>query len=201
MQREEVTGVVLSGGRARRLGGVDKGLLSVAGMPLVERVLARLAPQVGPIAISANRNVERYGEFGHPVVSDVVDDMAGPLAGILSAMEAMDTPYLLCVPCDAPCLPTDLAERLYTNLAREQSRLCIANDGNRLQPVFALLDQSLAPELRDALGKNLCKVDQWMLEHGAAVVDFSDQPESFANVNTPEDLEQMTARLRRGERC
>jgi molybdenum cofactor guanylyltransferase len=108
----DITGVILAGGRGSRLGGVDKGLVPLHGRPLIEHVIDALRPQVGALLISANRNRDIYASYGYPVIADVMGDYDGPLAGMLSAMRAAGTAYILTTPCDAPSIPADLARRL-----------------------------------------------------------------------------------------
>ena len=119
--REDVTGIVLAGGMGRRMGGVDKGLVPLAGRPLVAHVLERLAPQAGAIIVNANQNRDRYAAYGHPVVADEVGGFAGPLAGLHAGMTAATTPYVVTVPCDSPFLPGDLVARLAAGLERERA--------------------------------------------------------------------------------
>lgn len=195
--RRSVTGVVLAGGRARRMGGADKGLLPLAGRPMVEHVLAALAPQVAGVLISANRNRERYAALGHPVVADRMGEHEGPLAGVASAMRAARTPYLLVVPCDSPLLPADLAERLCRALEQAGAELSVAHDGERMQPVFALLSCTLLPSLLAYLDGGGRKVDAWYAERRLVLADFAGQAEAFLNVNTPGDRAAIERRLLR----
>ena len=198
MRLDDVTGVVLAGGRGQRMGGVDKGLLLLAGRPLVVRVLDRLQPQVGAVSISANRQVDSYAAFGHPVLADENGDFAGPLAGVLAALSACRTPWLLCVPCDAPMLPLDLAQRLYEAAAREEAAGAFActgpGDGNgllqRVQPTFLLLHQRLVLPLRETLARAERSVQRFAAAQGIVRVRFDDES-AFANVNTPQDLASM----------
>ena len=183
----EVTGVILAGGRARRMGGSDKGLLTLNGVPMVEHVLRALQPQVSDVLISANRNLARYAGFDCRVLSDTESGYLGPLAGMLSGMLAADTPLLVSVPCDSPLLPHDLVLRLHAGLKATGARLAVAHDGERLQPVFALLDVTLRDDLRKFLAGGERKIDRWFAQHAYAEVDFSDRPHAFRNVNTPED--------------
>ena len=198
MRLDDVTGVVLAGGRGQRMGGVDKGLLLLAGRPLVARVLDRLQPQVGAVSISANRQVDSYAAFGHPVLADENGDFAGPLAGVLAALSACRTPWLLCAPCDAPMLPLDLAQRLHDAAAREEAVGAVActgpGDGNGLlqqvQPTFLLLHQRLVLPLRETLARAERSVQRFAAAQGIVRVRFDDEA-AFANVNTPQDLALM----------
>ncbi len=187
----DITGVILAGGRGRRLGGADKGLALLAGRPLVEYAIEALKPQVGNLCISANRNLERYAAYGYRVIPDSVAGHAGPLAGLLSAMEIASTRFVLCVPCDAPAVPADLAARLHAALVREHAALAVAHDGVRLQPLFALLRRTLAPALRAYLEQGGREAGRFLRTQAAAIVDFSGQAEAFVNVNTPEDLRRL----------
>lgn len=188
-----VTGVILAGGRASRLGGVDKGMLRVAGKPLIEHALAALVPQVARVLISANRNLEHYAAYGWPVVSDTLDGYAGPLAGVLSALRAARDGYILTVPCDCPLPPSDLAARLREKIA--QRNVCVAHDGTRMQPLFALLSRTLTENLQDYLDGGGRKVETWITAQRPVLVDFSDQPWSFLNVNTPRERATLECRM------
>jgi molybdenum cofactor guanylyltransferase len=189
---QAITAVVLAGGRGQRMGGQDKGLLPVRAQTLISYVLARLRDQAGVFLINANRNLEIYQSFGLPLVSDEQQDFRGPLAGIAAALRVCHTPYLLCAPCDAPLLPLDLGPRLYAALG--DAKLCVAHDGARYQPMFALIRRELLDDLEDFLASGGRTVMQWYDRH-ALVADFSDAPrDAFHNANTPEEhryLEQI----------
>ena len=196
--RRQITGVILAGGRGRRMGGVDKGLVEIDGRPLVAHVLAALRPQVGRVLINANRNQERYAEFGCELVADAITGYHGPLAGIASAMQATDTPYLLTVPCDGPLLPADLAARLHATLTAEHADLCVAHDGGRLQPIFALVRRALLPRLLAYVAGGGHKVEEWCQQQRLAVADFADCAEAFVNINTPADRTVVERRMAAG---
>ena len=193
ISREQVTGVVLAGGRGRRMGGTDKGLVELAGRPLIEHVLDGLRPQVGPILINANRNQAQYGRYGHAVASDELADYQGPLAGFAAAMAVADTSWILTVPCDGPKVPAELRSRLAQALLREDAELAVAHDGERLQPVYALLPVSLAGSLAGFLVAGERKIDRWYSQHRMAIGDFSDCRDAFRNVNTLEERERIAA--------
>ena len=186
--RNDITGVILAGGRGHRIGGRDKGLVAVAGKPLIEHVLEALKPQVGPLLISANRNLDLYAAYGVPVVIDSPDGYQGPLAGMASALATAQTPYLLAVPCDAPTLPGDLARRLVSACAGGADA-AVARVGHRIQPVFALLRCTLAGSLHAYLESGQRETRRWLVEQHAVPVDFSDQAACFANLNTAADLD------------
>lgn len=177
------------------MAGEDKGLLMLNGEALIAYSIRSLRPQVQHLLINANRNLARYRQFGHPVITDTTADFAGPLAGISVAMQAARTPYILCVPCDAPLLPEDLAPRLWQAMKPKQAAICAAHDGDRLQPLFALLKRELFPNLRVYLTGGKRKVEDWYAEHGYEVADFSEQPEAFANLNTKEECLRVERQL------
>jgi molybdenum cofactor guanylyltransferase/molybdopterin-guanine dinucleotide biosynthesis protein MobB len=184
-----VTAVILAGGLGRRMGGVDKGLLPLAGRPLVEHLLARLAPQVD--AVQVNTANGAYTRYGHPLLSDAIPGHAGPLAGVLAALEQADADFVLTVPCDVPRLPADLVARLVA-AAGDAEAVCV-NDGARTHPVIALWRPSLAPRLRSYLESGERRVLGFLEQVRYVQADFSDQPEAFANLNTPDDLQRLQA--------
>ncbi len=187
-ERAKITGVVLAGGRARRMGGVDKGLMLFRDRPLVAYALEALAAVADRILINANRHHEDYARFGYPVVADGSTNFDGPLAGVLGAMRTAETPYVLTVPCDAPLMTGHLLQRLVTARAATDAELCAAHDGERLHPVFLLAERRLADDLDAYLAEGQRKVETWLHRHRLALADFSDQAALFANLNTPEEL-------------
>ena len=193
--RDSITGLVLAGGLGRRMGGEDKGLVPLAGRPMVAHVLAALRPQVGTILLNANRNQDRYAEFGHPVVADAVGGFLGPLAGVLTALQRCTTEFLVTAPCDAPLVAPDLVARLYAARAATDADLVVASDGERQQPVFLLLRASLVSSLEAYLAGGGRKIDAWFGQLRVAVADFSDEPDTFVNVNDPGERQRVEARL------
>ncbi len=173
------------------MGGSDKGLVMFRGKPLVEHVIERIAPQTGKVVISANRSRERYEEFGYPVIADSLPDFPGPLAGILAALEIIDTDLLLAVPCDTPLLPSDLVLRLTKALTENNADIAIPFDGERSQPAIMLMQRSVATDLRDYLISGERKVQWWLKHHHTAQADFSGEAAAFANLNTLEELVQL----------
>jgi molybdopterin-guanine dinucleotide biosynthesis protein A len=192
---ESMTGLVLAGGLARRMGGVDKGLVEIAGRPMVEHVLAGLEPQVSQLFINANRSLDAYARYGYRVLSDTLEGYLGPLAGALSALRAIETDYLLTVPCDSPLVAPDLAQCLYDACAERHADLAVAHDGQRQQPVFLLLKRELAADLEDYLASGERKIDRWFGRHRVAEADLSHRPESFINVNEPEEKQRVESLL------
>jgi molybdopterin-guanine dinucleotide biosynthesis protein A len=190
-ERANITGVVLAGGRGRRMGGVDKGLLAYKGRPLVAYALDALRQAAANLLINANRNHEAYGRFGVPVIADRSDSFDGPLAGILRAMEAAQTDYVLTVPCDSPLMGGDLLGRLYARMQEEGAEVCAAHDGKRMHPVFLIAKRSLAPDLERYLASGQRTVETWLTSHKLSLADFSDHPEWFANINTQGELAKL----------
>lgn len=193
-RRGAITGLVLCGGRATRMGGVEKALVPWAGRPLLAHVIDRLAPQVGAVALNVNRQSALYAGFGLPLWPDADDTLPGPLAGWLAALARAPTEWLLSVPCDSPLLPADLAARLALPLAGLGAPpLAIAATADGPQPVFALLHRSLAPALAAALARGERGALRFARAQGAAEVAFDD-PGAFADADTPEDLARLAPR-------
>ncbi|MBK1615430.1 molybdenum cofactor guanylyltransferase MobA [Rubrivivax gelatinosus] len=182
--RDDITGLVLAGGLGRRMGGADKGLLDWQGRPLAAHALARLAPQVGTLALSANRNSEAYAAFGVPVLADLLPGALGPLAGLLAGLRHARTRWLAVVPCDAPRFPVDLVARLAAGRA---GAAVVYARAARTHPVFCLVDTTLAATLEQALARGERRVEGWLRAQGGIAVDFDDET-AFANFNTPESL-------------
>ena len=147
IERQDITAVILAGGQGRRMGGQDKGLIELDGKPLVGILIEQLQRQGVDIVINANRNHADYQQFGLPVVSDQLADYQGPLAGFASAMAAVESPYILTLPCDGPLLADDYVARFIDSQATAATPLAVAFDGERLQPVHALLATELLPDL------------------------------------------------------
>lgn len=183
----DITALILAGGKSRRMGGQDKGLLPFGDGVLVGQVLEAIRPQVATVLISANRHQDDYARFGYPVLADPLEDFQGPLAGFLAGLEATRTDYLLTLPCDGPFVVPDLARRLAEGLSAVRAEIAVAHDGVRLQPVYALLHRGVLPDLRAALAEGERKIDRWYQRNRWVRVDFSDVPGQFDNINTPED--------------
>lgn len=184
----KITGIVLAGGMGRRMGGVDKGLVSFKGKPMVAHVLERLQPQVDEILVNANRETETYASFGHRVIPDAIGGFAGPLAGLHCGMAAASNELVATVPCDSPFLPADLVARLLSALLENDADLAVAKTGMQPHPVFCLCRRSLLPNLTQFLEGGGRKIDAWYANVKTVEVPFDDKAESFANINTPEEL-------------
>ena len=202
---QDITGLILAGGRGSRMGGVDKGLQNFNGMPLALHTLARLqmGGGVGHVMINANRNLAAYESFGASVWPDGLADYAGPLAGFLTGLERCETPYLVTVPCDTPLLPLDLVPRLAQALHAQDAEIAMAaapeisKDGSvqvRTQPVFCLLRVELLENLMQFTQGGGRKIDAWTALHKTVIVPFDlpgDSPQAFFNANTLAELRQL----------
>jgi molybdopterin-guanine dinucleotide biosynthesis protein A len=196
---EDITGLVLAGGRGSRMGGVDKGLQNHLGMPLALHSLLRLQLQVGSAMLNANRNLGAYESMGVPVWPDSQADFAGPLAGMLVGLEHCETPWLVTVPCDTPNFPTNLVERLAAAAQAEDAEIAMAatrepdEQGQtvvQVQPVFCLLKASLLESLQAFLDSGQRKIDRWTAQHRCTTVVFEDSA-AFFNANTVEELRRL----------
>ncbi len=201
-RRTDIAGVVLAGGRSRRMGGGDKALLQAGGQTLLARTIAALRPQVGPLVLSSGSEAIRRAAAALPAVADPLPDCAGPLAGILAALEwlresAPACRWLVSVPVDAPLFPGDLVTRLTAAAEEGGYDLACARSGGRHHPVFALWPLSLTDALRRAvLEDGVRRVDRWTAGYRLVAVEWSAHPQDpFHNVNTPEELAHLTAIL------
>ncbi|MDH4389872.1 MAG: molybdenum cofactor guanylyltransferase MobA [Aquabacterium sp.] len=194
---DDITGLILAGGRGSRMGGLDKGLQNHLGLPLAMQALLRLQPQVGAVMVNANRNLGAYESMGVPVWPDALADYPGPLAGFLAGLEHCDTPYLVTVPCDTPNFPGDLVERLASALVAEGAEIAMAatlEDGQvQVQPVFCLMAASLLESLVAFIQGGQRKIDRWTGQHRCATVVFDDAG-AFFNANTLEELQRLQPR-------
>ena len=203
---QDITGLVLAGGRGSRMGGVDKGLQAFRGVPLALHTLLRLQRQVGAVVVNANRNLVTYESFGFPVWPDADSDYAGPLSGFLTGLERCETPWLVTVPCDTPLFPQDLVRRLADAAEREQTHIAIAaapetsDDGStrlRAQPVFCLLRVELLESLLRFTQSGGRKIHTWTGQQRCALAAFDalgDEPSAFINANTLAELQALESR-------
>ncbi|WP_349596291.1 molybdenum cofactor guanylyltransferase MobA [Azospirillum argentinense] len=195
MTTEGIAGVLLAGGLSRRMGGGDKSLRTLGGRSILERIVATVRPQVGPLVLNANGDPARFAAFGLPVAADVVEGFAGPLAGVLTGMEwarvhAPDCRWLASFATDAPFIPGDLVARLVAAVEREGADLACARSDGQEHPVFGLWRVDLADDLRRAMvEEDMRKVDAWTARYRLAVADFATDPvDPFFNTNRPDDL-------------
>lgn len=190
----EATGVILAGGRARRMDHRDKGLIRYRGRPMVSYAVEALSGVARQTLINANRNLERYRQFGLPVITDPTDSFDGPLAGILAAMRQADSGVLLVVPCDSPLIRSGHLRRLMSALVENHAEAAVAFDGEQWHPVFLALRTSLAGSLQRYLDSGQRKIGGWLAQLHTVPVDFSKTPELFANVNTPAELAELESK-------
>jgi molybdenum cofactor guanylyltransferase len=202
MTEAPLTGVLLAGGQSRRMGGGDKGLLPLAGKPMLQHVIERLRPQVESIIINANGDPARFQAFGLPVIADPIAGFVGPLAGVLAGMRwslraAPERRFLITAPGDAPLLPLTLVADLLAGLAGSTGKIALARSQGELHPVIGVWPVALAQDLEDQLGKGVRKVLDWTDRHGTVAVDFPPQRlaavevDPFFNANTPEELAHL----------
>ncbi len=191
---DDITGLILCGGRGTRMGGADKGLQTFNGLPLAMNALLRLGLQAGHVMINANRNLAAYESMGVPVWPDPMGDFPGPLAGWLAGLERCETPFMVTVPCDTPNFPADLVARLAAALVAEDADIAMAatleNGAVQVQPVFCLIKAELMESLVAYLHAGERKIDRWTASHRCATVVFDDAA-AFANANTPQELAQL----------
>jgi molybdenum cofactor guanylyltransferase len=192
---QDITGLVLAGGRGSRMGGVDKGLQNHRGIPLALHALLRLQLQVGHLLINANRNLGAYEAMGAPVWPDPIEGFGGPLVGFLAGLEHCETPWMVTVPCDSPDFPADLVERLAAAADEQQADIAYATtleaDGReQSHPVFCLLRSSLLESVLVFLHGGQAKIDAWFAQHRAVAVRFPDS-QAFFNANTAEELARL----------
>ena len=205
INQNDITGLILAGGRGSRMGGVDKGLQTFNGMPLALHTLTRLqmGGGVGHIMINANRNLAAYESFGASVWPDGLADYAGPLAGFLTGLERCETPFLVTVPCDTPLLPFDLVPRLAQALESQDADIAMVGAPEldragqmqiRAQPVFCLMRVDLLESLVRFTQNGGRKIDAWTALHKTVLVPFdlpSDDARAFCNANTLAELRQL----------
>lgn len=194
---ETISAVILAGGRSQRMGEKDKGWIALNGTPLIEHMLQRLRQQTTNIYISANRNLEKYQQLGVNIIVDQHPDFPGPLAGIYAALSQIETDWLLTVPCDTPLFPDDLLPRFISALTElPHHRIAVARDENYMQPVFCLIHRSLADNLKSFLDGDGHKTGQWIRQNDPLEVQFTDSTLQFFNINSPDDLQQLSAKLK-----
>ncbi|HAD99594.1 MAG TPA: molybdenum cofactor guanylyltransferase [Gammaproteobacteria bacterium] len=190
IDKNNITAVILSGGRSSRMQGEDKGLILLNDKPLISYVADVVNSKVVRLLISANRNIDAYQKYGE-VISDELSDFQGPLAGIVKAMSVVSTPYLLVLPCDSPLVNEIVIDRLIQCMTDKDMDICVAGDGVRIHPTFALIKTSLKDNLLDFLDSGERKLGLWIEQNDFQKVDFSDQPKVFINLNNPQDFDKI----------
>lgn len=187
----KVTGVILAGGLARRMGNRDKGLVEYKQRPLVSYAIEAMQPVADALIINANRNLDAYRAFGLPVVPDQSETFDGPLAGILTACVHAQAGILLVAPCDSPFFETRHFRMLLSARDEQQADIAVAFDGERIHPVFLALRVELMADLQTYLKSGQRKVETWLARHHAVTVDFSNEPEIFRNINSLAELKDL----------
>ena len=190
-----ISGIILAGGQATRMGGADKGLISLQKKPLIAHVISRLQPQVDEIIINANREIVAYETFGLLVLKDENKEFIGPLAGFALGLKHAKHEYVLTVPCDSPLLPLDLVERLYKGMTEARADIAAACSDGDTHPVFCLMKKSVLPSLTEYLASGERKVSAWQKSQQYVEVDFSDCSDAFVNLNTMEQLRELELKL------
>ena len=197
---KDITGIILAGGAGRRMGGIDKGWVKLNGKALISHMLERLVPQVGCIVISANRQLERYQALGYSVVADNPNstdkEFQGPIAGILSALRVINTPYAVIVPVDAPILPTQLVQKLIEDSQKQHNKLVLIDDGERTHPLFSLYHHSLLEDLEQYYQNGNRKLITWCFQQSPRIIKVPEFKNSLINVNDNETLEGLALALR-----
>lgn len=199
MTESSITGLVLAGGQARRMGGVDKGLIDIHGQTIVERITRKLKAQCADVVINANRNLEQYRQFGYAVIEDQPGGFQGPLAGMLSGLKSMRTEWLITAPCDGPFLSSTYAQSMFQAARSIGAPIAVARDQERLQPVYILLHMSTRDSLEAFLNSGERKIDSWFNEFNFATVMITDCDDMFENINTPAQLETCRKKLAGGQ--
>src|SRR3954447_13567712 len=191
----EIPGVLLAGGLARRMGGGDKPMRTIAGRTILDRVVARLKPQCDGLILNANGDPARFAAFGLPVIADGIADFPGPLAGILAALDwaaanRPDVEFILSAAADCPFLPRDLAARLYQAVRAENAELAVAASDGQSHPVIGLWSVGLREALHHALVvEDIRKIDRWTARYRLATVTWPTTPlDPFFNANTMDDI-------------
>ena len=186
-----ISAVILAGGQAKRMGGVDKGLQTLHGKPLFQFIYDRLHSQVEHISVNANRNQAIYATAGLPVFGDNIEGFQGPLSGILTALERSETDFVLFVPCDSPFFPDNLLEKLKSAVDFHGVSIAYVHDGEREHPTFCLMARSLKEKLAAYLAAGDRRMLQFMRQNGAVSVDFSENKAAFTNINSLDELQQF----------
>lgn len=192
LQLKDITVVILAGGKGRRMGGRDKGLVSYKNHSLIKHVIDAISLQTDKIIINANRNLDEYSAFGYPVVEDTLTDFQGPLAGFLAAMSSVSTDYILTIPCDGPVITNNYLDKMMQGLNESSCDLAVASDGSRMQPVYALIPVKLEQSLSQFLADGGRKIDSWYQQHDFTQVEFAADSVLFTNINTPLDLKKFS---------
>jgi len=187
--------LILAGGKGTRMKGADKGLIKVHGKYIIEHLIKMSSKYSSDVFVNANRNIDIYRKLKCNVIKDVLNDYQGPLAGIYSGLLQIKTDYIITLPCDGPLISDEYFTRMLESTLTDKIKCAYCND--RLQPVYALIPKKLAASLKEFLDSGERKIDKWYKQCGLEVVDFSDKPEIFINVNSEEELLQYENEIRK----
>ncbi len=190
ISKRDITAVILAGGQAKRMNHQDKGLVLFKGKPLISYVLAAIQKELPRVLISANRNLKAYQAFGEVIV-DSLPKFQGPLAGVFAALEIITTKYLLVLPCDSPFVEACLVDRLLKCMQQSNTDICVATDGKKTHPTFALINTNLKDNLDNFLAQGHRKMIVWVENNNAQKVDFSDYKKLFVNLNYFKDFDTV----------
>ena len=193
--KECITTVILAGGKAERMDGKDKGLLKINNIHIIERLYEISTRFTSRVYINANRNIQKYQEMGYTVLVDAIDGFQGPLAGIYTALLNIKTDYLLILPCDGPLITDDYFKRMLSG--DNNFEIKCAHDGERIQPVHALIKNNVTASLEKFLSTGQRKIDKWYNDRNLRLVDFSDNKNLFININSPKDLIEYESLLKK----
>ena len=188
-----ISAVILAGGKARRMGGQDKGLQILGKQSLIQHVINRLQPQIHDISFNANRSQTEYAKFGFPVFSDELPDFQGPLSGMLTALEKTKSDFVLFTPCDTPFFPINLLDKLKSAVKNDRTLIAYACDEEREHPVFCLISVQLKEKLRHYLASGERRLLQFMKENDGISVKFTKEEGHFENFNTLDDLDSYSS--------
>lgn len=184
-QNTPISAVIVAGGQGSRVGYQQKALLPYQGKPIIEAIIAKLAPQVDHISINANAELERYQRYSDLVFTDAFQGFLGPLAGMHSAWQHLDNEWLIFLPCDNPNLPSDFVERLIKVQQQTMKPIVVVNDGTRMQPLYLLMHCSMAASLQKAIEKRHLSVNRWVKENDFVEANFAECcPQAFQNLNS-----------------
>jgi len=181
--------VILAGGQGSRMGGKDKGLVMYRDKPLVGHVIDAIRLQLDKIIVNANRSLDDYATFGFPVVADDLTGFQGPLAGFVAAMQAVESDYILTLPCDGPIVHEEYVEEMRRAMQRSEADIVVASDGEWMQPVYALIPCRLLDDLKQFLDSGERKIDRWYARHQTMQLVFPAESGFFTNINTLQELD------------
>lgn len=188
INKQDITTLILAGGKSSRMGGNDKGLIKINDEYIMSELIELSEKFTNSVILNINRNKDIYEKFKIKLISDLHVNFQGPLAGIYSGMTEAKTKYILVLPCDCPMISDIFFKDILKDNFKDKIRC--AHDGNRLQPVHALIDRSMVSNLKVFLDSGERKIDKWYNQEKLEIIDFSNNPQFFMNINTPEDLEK-----------